>query len=216
MTTLSHWTRRQALAGGACALGLALVGKVVGAQSVAPTPDPDLVGLNAAGAALAPATRLGPKPPTVPAGKLRFPLDPASDCYVLDNFADCRSGCSRLHEGVDIMGSRGQPIYAVANGILTKRFTNTGTAGWGWTLTDTANDVVYRYFHCTEDANGLKEGDRVSDGDVIAFVGKSGTFGVDNYHLHFEVRPRGGAAIDPLPLLFVDRTACRISPPIKG
>jgi murein DD-endopeptidase MepM/ murein hydrolase activator NlpD len=146
---------------------------------------------------------------------LRFPLDPASDCYVLDNFGDCRDGCSRFHEGVDIMGSKGQPVYAVADGLLKQRYTNTGTAGWGWTLVDEDNDVTYRYFHCDEDANGLIEGDRVSEGDVIGYVGKSGTFGVDNYHLHFEVRP-GGTAIDPLPLLFIDTDVCDVSEPIKG
>jgi murein DD-endopeptidase MepM/ murein hydrolase activator NlpD len=98
---------------------------------------------------------------------------------------------------------------------LTQRFRNTGSAGWGWTLEDTADDVLYRYFHCEEDANGHEEGDRVRAGAVIGYVGKSGTFGIDNYHLHFEVRP-GGKAVDPLPLLVVDRKACDISPPIKG
>ena len=49
-------------------------------------------------------------------------------------------GSTRLHEGVDIMGSRDMPVFAVVSGVLTQRYTNTGTAGWGWTLYDTVDD----------------------------------------------------------------------------
>ena len=52
-------------------------------------------------------------------------------------------------------------------------------------------------------------------GDTIGYVGNSGTFGVDNFHLHFEVRP-DNVAVDPLPLLVVDRDACGISPPLRA
>jgi murein DD-endopeptidase MepM/ murein hydrolase activator NlpD len=222
MTTSARFSRRQVivaatLGAGAAAAGLGRSLAFAADEPLAPQPGAGLPfsALDAPTAGLAPAVRLGPEKPPVPEGMLRFPLDPASDCYVLDNFGDCRDGCSRFHEGVDIMGSKGQPVYAVADGLLKQRYTNTGTAGWGWTLVDEDNDVTYRYFHCDEDANGLIEGDRVSEGDVIGYVGKSGTFGVDNYHLHFEVRP-GGTAIDPLPLLFIDTDVCDVSEPIKG
>ncbi len=143
-----------------------------------------------------------------------FPVSAGSDCYVLDNFGDAR-GSTRLHEGVDIMGSAGRSVVAVAAGVLTKRYTNTGTAGWGWTLYDESTDTSYKYFHLAEDAVGLAEGASVSVGQPIGYVGNSGTFGVNNFHLHFEVRPRN-VAIDPLPLLVVDRDVCRVSPPIRA
>jgi len=149
-----------------------------------------------------------------PAGKLIFPLAPASDCYVLDNFGDAR-GCCRLHEGVDILGSRFQPVYAVTDGVLEEWYTNTGTAGWGWKLYDESTDTYYKYFHCQPDQNGRAVGQRVRRGDVIAFVGKSGTSGEDNYHLHFEVRP-SNVPVNPLPLLDVDTDICGVSPPIRG
>ncbi len=176
--------------------------------------------LDDAGTALATAERLSlrpepiPEAPPVPEGMLAFPVTPGSDCYVLDNFGDAR-GSTRLHEGVDIMGSAGNEVIAVASGVLTKRYTNTGTAGWGWTLEDESTDTIYKYFHLAEDPAGLVEGDTVTAGQVIGYVGKSGTFGDDNYHLHFEVRPNN-VAIDPLPLLVVDRDACGVSPPIRG
>jgi murein DD-endopeptidase MepM/ murein hydrolase activator NlpD len=170
--------------------------------------------LDGPGSALAPAERLGVRAPEVPPGKLLFPVDAAENCYILDNYGAPRDGGRRRHEGVDIMGSAGNAVFAVADGRLRKRYTNTGTAGWGWTLYDEATDPTYQYFHLTESANGLVENDRVSTGDVIGFVGASGTSSATNFHLHFEVRP-GNVSIDPLPLLFVDPTGCGVSPPIR-
>jgi murein DD-endopeptidase MepM/ murein hydrolase activator NlpD len=143
-----------------------------------------------------------------------FPVAAGSDCYVLDNFGDAR-GSTRLHEGVDIMGSAGLPVFAVVAGVLTQRYTNTGTAGWGWTLYDASTKTTYKYFHLAEDAVGLVEGSSVSAGQTIGYVGNSGTAGENNFHLHFEVRPNN-VAIDPLPLLVVDRNVCGVSPPLRA
>jgi len=187
----------------------------VGAGSLAQAQAVDApVALNGPGAALAPAERLSLRQPAVPAGELLFPVDPGPDCYVLDNFGDGRDAGSRLHEGIDIMGSAGRPVYAVAGGTLTKRYTNTGTAGWGWTLYDAATKTTYKYYHLTEDPNGLAESDVVEAGDVIGYVGSSGTSSDTNFHLHFEVRP-GNVAVDPLPLVSIDTDMCRVSPPIR-
>ena len=170
--------------------------------------------LNGPGAALVPAERLILRPPPVPEGKLMFPVDADKDCYVLDNFGDGRDAETRLHEGIDILGSAGREVYAVADGTLTKRYTNTGTAGWGWTLYDAGTKTTFKYYHLAEDAHGLVQGATVKAGDVIGYVGSSGTSGETNFHLHFEVRP-GNVAVDPLPLLFIDTKVCRVSPPIR-
>jgi murein DD-endopeptidase MepM/ murein hydrolase activator NlpD len=194
--------------GAACACGLAATvsPRARAAESIAQ--------LNDAGTALETAERLALRPPPVPDGKLLFPVSPGSDCYVLDNFGDAR-GSTRLHEGVDIMGSAGFPVFAVVSGVLTQRYTNTGTAGWGWTLYDRSTKTTYKYFHLAEDSVGLAVNSPVSAGQTIGYVGNSGTSGVDNFHLHFEVRPNN-VAVDPLPLLVVDRNACRVSPPIRS
>jgi peptidoglycan LD-endopeptidase LytH len=197
-----------AMVGAACACRLAV------AASPLAHAEGSIARLDEPGTALQPAERMGLRPSPVPAGMLMFPVSPASDCYVLDNFGDAR-GSTRLHEGVDIMGSAGQPVVAVVSGVLVKRYTNTGTAGWGWTLYDASTNTTYKYFHLAQDPAGLTEGSSVRAGQPLGYVGKSGTFGVDNYHLHFEVRPRN-VAIDPLPLLVVDRNACRVSPPIRA
>jgi len=196
--------------GAACACHLAVTSSprvVAGAQG-------SIARLDQPGTALQTAERLMLRPSPVPEGKLMFPVAPGRDCYVLDNFGDAR-GSTRLHVGVDIMGSAGNEVFAVASGVFTKRYTNTGTAGWGWTLHDESTDTYYKYFHLAEDAGGFEEGSSVEVGDTIGYVGNSGTFGVDNFHLHFEVRPNN-VPIDPLPLLVVDRDACGVSPPIRA
>lgn len=192
-------------------VGLAVVG--VGSFTQAQGVDAPAA-LNGPGAALVPAERLILRKPPVPEGKLAFPVDPGTDCYVLDNFGDGRDAETRLHEGIDIMGSAGREVYAVADGTLIKRYTNTGSAGWGWTLYDPATKTTFKYYHLAEDAHGLVEGATVTAGDVLGYVGSSGTSSDTNFHLHFEVRP-GNVAVDPLPLLFIDTKACRVSPPIR-
>jgi murein DD-endopeptidase MepM/ murein hydrolase activator NlpD len=192
--------------GAACACHLATSPRARAAGSIARLDEP--------GSALQTAERLALRPPPVPEGMLMFPVAATKSCYVLDNFGDAR-GSSRLHEGVDITGSAGLPVLAVASGVLSKRYTNTGTAGWGWTLFDESTETSYKYFHLAEDAVGFLEGSAVAAGQTIGYVGNSGTFGVNNFHLHFEVRPNN-RAIDPLPLLVVDRGVCRVSPPIRA
>jgi murein DD-endopeptidase MepM/ murein hydrolase activator NlpD len=161
-----------------------------------------------------PAVRLG-EPPTAlvepPEGKVAFPIDPDPECFVLDNYGDCRG--SRMHIGIDILASKGQAVYAVADGLLTQVYLNTGAAGYGWTL-QAADGSRYRYFHLDTFGPGLKIGSRVSFGQVLGTVGSTGTGTTDNNHLHFEVY-RNGAAVDPLPLLVLP-DGVRLGPPLKG
>jgi murein DD-endopeptidase MepM/ murein hydrolase activator NlpD len=192
---------------GVAALGLGL-GSMAFAQSAGA---PSVSRLDAPGLALQQADRLALRLPPSPERPLIFPVDAGRDCYILDNFGEDRGG--RLHEGLDIMGSSARPVFAVANGTLTRRYSNTGTAGWGWTLHDPVTNTWYRYFHLTEDPAGRRLGDTVSTGDIIGFVGSSGTNSPSNIHLHFEVRPND-RPVDPLPLVQVHPN-CRVSPPIR-
>jgi murein DD-endopeptidase MepM/ murein hydrolase activator NlpD len=129
-----------------------------------------------------------------------------SNIYVLNNFGDCRG-----HEGIDILAANGgNPIFAVADGVLTKWYTNTGTAGFGWTLYVPETKLTYKYFHMADDKNGLDVNSRVKMGDVLGFVGSSGTNSATNFHLHFEIRPNN-SPVDPLLLLDIPSDV-RISP----
>lgn len=209
-------TRRSLLAGFGVAAAVGVLAKTGGSVGAVAGQ------LDEPGQALAPAQRVPSTTTTtttepqstssVPPvdGQIPFPIVVGEDdtCYVGDNFGACRSGCSRSHEGVDMMADQGLDVIAVANGTLTKRYEDSGScggAGNGWTLTDEENDVVYKFFHLDSHAEGLEEGDTVTVGQVIGYIGETGTSGVcseqySNYHLHFEYRP-GDVARDSFGLL---------------
>lgn len=136
--------------------------------------------------------------PPLADGEILFPLLLENDatCFVLDNFGDTRGRCcGYYHQGVDIMAPENTPQLACADGVLTKWYHN---SFFGWTLTGD-DGVTYKYFHNTAEQNGWSEGDRVQVGDVIGFVGDTGT-SAGNFHLHFEYRPSNVPA-DPINML---------------
>lgn len=173
-----------------------------------------------------PAERLAMRPPTLqrpPDGMIAFPIDPAAESYVLDNYGDCRGSGSRAHIGVDIISERGAEVYAVERGEIVRSFENTGTAGWGWAIR-TDDDVTYRYFHLDALADEFEVGDTVEFGDVIGWVGSTGNFiwvdgerveDRDNIHLHFEYWPERARTVDPLSLLDVP-DEISVGPPLKS
>lgn len=199
-------TRRHlfsALAAGGSAYGLSRL-TAVASSSLTSLTDP--------GSAYEGAERLPHPTTTIPIadGEVLFPVVVGEDdsCYVLDNFGDCRgTNCSRAHEGVDIMADPGLPIVAVSDGVLTKQYVDrelTYGAGNGWTLTSESDNMVYKFFHLADFEPGLSVGDEVVQGQVIGYVGETGTSGagtsLDNFHCHFEYRP-GNVARDSFHLL---------------
>jgi murein DD-endopeptidase MepM/ murein hydrolase activator NlpD len=199
--------RRLALGAGALTIGALLGDQLAHAASSDTLNDP--------GSALTQAKRVG-RPrrefELPPPGMIVFPVEPKSNVYVLNNFGDCRDGGSRAHAGVDILAAGGgNAVYAVVNGVVTQRYTNTGTAGWGWTIEDPKTAVSYRYFHLAADALGWVTGMPVRIGDILGYVGNSGTDSATNFHLHFEVRPNN-IAVDPLPLLYYDKAVIKTAP----
>lgn len=145
-----------------------------------------------------------------PPGKLPFPADPVTYCSVWrQSFGRVPSvSPTGKHEGTDIMVPGGNLVFAVESGVLVKRYTGTGTSGsgYGWTLRGDSG-VFYRFFHMATDDLGRVAGDRVEMGDVLGYVGDTGTT-ARNFHLHFEVRPND-SPVDPLPLLDVP-AACTV------
>ena len=145
-------------------------------------------------------------------GQVMFPMDPLPRCeMVRTSFGQPRSG-GRTHEGLDIMANLGQDIYAVDNGVLTQQTingaANSTLSGNAWRLT-MADGTYFYYGHLSEFAPNLKQGDAVVKGQLIGKVGDTGNPGPGNYHLHFEIHPKGGTAVDPLPSLTVP-AACKI------
>lgn len=121
-------------------------------------------------------------------------------------------GIERLHLGVDILAKEGNLLYAVADGTITKVYT-VGTdklAGNGIRLT-MADGTYFFYGHMQKIADGISVGTKVKAGQVVGYNGKTGA--TNTPHLHIEVHPLGGAAIDPTPIMAaVD--ACSVTAPL--
>lgn len=99
------------------------------------------------------------------------------------------------HAGVDLAAAEGVPISAATSGTVSAR-TTTGDCGNRIDLR--ADDgMVTRYCHLSSFAVSL--GDTVRAGQTIGNVGHTGD--ATGPHLHFEVHPGGGAAVDPAPYL---------------
>jgi murein DD-endopeptidase MepM/ murein hydrolase activator NlpD len=97
----------------------------------------------------------------------------------------------RRHEGVDIISPSGTPLVAVESGSATFKTNRLGgNAVW---LTGVSGTRYY-YAHLSA-WNGSSRS--VSQGEVVGYVGATGNAGVA--HLHFEVHPGGGAAVNPYP-----------------
>lgn len=109
-------------------------------------------------------------------------------------------GIDRKHLGVDILAKEGNLIYAVADGTITKVYT-VGTdklAGNGVRLT-MPDGTYFFYGHLQRIADGITVGTKVKAGQVVGYNGKTGA--TNTPHLHIEVHPLGGAAIDPTPIV---------------
>ena len=109
-------------------------------------------------------------------------------------------GVERLHLGVDILAKEGNLLYAVTDGTISKLYT-VGTdklAGNGVRLT-MADGTYFFYGHMQKIADGITVGTKVKAGQVVGYLGKTGA--TNTPHLHIEVHPLGGAAIDPTPVM---------------
>ena len=97
----------------------------------------------------------------------------------------------RMHEGIDIAVPAGTPIRAANSGNVILA---APTSGYGnYTCIDHGSGLSSCYAHQSSYATSV--GASVSQGDVIGYVGCTGSCFGD--HLHFEIRING-AAVDPL------------------
>ncbi len=101
-------------------------------------------------------------------------------------------GSVRIHTGVDIGASEGDPIHSADDGVVV-------SAGWlgGYgnaTIIDHGGGIATLYGH--QSLISVSSGERVRRGQVIGRVGCTGTCTGD--HLHFEVRI-DGVPVNPVP-----------------
>lgn len=100
----------------------------------------------------------------------------------------------RPHLGVDYAAPSGTPVAAVADGVVTFRGWDRG--GGGNTLKiKHAGNLVTGYLHLSRFAKGIAVGKRVSQGEIIGYVGSTGTS--TGPHLDYRIW-KNGTNIDPL------------------
>jgi peptidoglycan hydrolase-like protein with peptidoglycan-binding domain len=120
-------------------------------------------------------------------------------CYYGDTWTASR-GNGRVHLGVDIAAKEGKELYAVTSGTVTKVYSPATDSLAGNGLRITRPDGTYFFYaHLSALAPGIQVGSRVTAGQVVGYVGKTGNAGVP--HLHLEVHPRGGSAVNPYPIV---------------
>jgi len=124
---------------------------------------------------------------------------------LVDTF-DQRRGANR-HEAIDIMEPRGTPVRAVVDGTIAKLFLSK-PGGNTIYLFDRSQVFCYYYAHLDRYATGLREGQKVNAGDIIAYVGSTGDANPAAPHLHFTIFQLGpekhwwqGTAVNPYPIL---------------
>ena len=132
-------------------------------------------------------------------------------CGYQDGWHDPRPG-GRLHVGVDIIAPEGKLLYAVADGTITRIYRDFPGSMPGNGLRLTMEDGTYFFYaHLLSFADGIDVGSKVKAGQVIGRNGNTGSSGTA--HLHFEIHPNGGAAINPYPIVkAID--GCSVTEPI--
>ena len=103
------------------------------------------------------------------------------------------TGQIKAHTGVDYAAPTGTPVVSIGDGTVL-------SAGWGGAGGNTVkirHNSVYTtgYLHLSKFASGIKAGARVSQGQVIGYVGSTGTS--TGPHLDFRVW-KNGTPINPL------------------
>jgi murein DD-endopeptidase MepM/ murein hydrolase activator NlpD len=134
-----------------------------------------------------PASRpwLGGTPPDLASRDLLVPVQ-GIPREKLENTFDHSRSAGRVHEAIDIIAPRNTPVLAVEDGRIAKLFSS-DLGGLTIYQFDPTETYSYYYAHLERYAPGLDEGDRVSRGQVIGYVGTTGNAGPDNPHLHFAI-----------------------------
>ncbi len=144
-------------------------------------------------------TRLeGPTAPDPATVKVEvFPVQ--GKCYYGDSYGYPRGG-GRVHLGVDIIAAEGKLLYAVASGTITKVYADyPGSFAGNGVRLSTDDGTYFFYAHMVGVADGIAVGTKVKAGQVVGAVGNTGNSGTN--HLHLEVHPQGGGAVNPYPLV---------------
>ena len=98
----------------------------------------------------------------------------------------------RAHEGTDLFAPRGTPVLAPVAGVVSHAV---GAIGGNQFRLRGDDGTIYFGSHM----DNFGASGRVNAGDVVGYVGDSGNARGGRTHLHFEIHPDDGAAMNPYP-----------------
>jgi murein DD-endopeptidase MepM/ murein hydrolase activator NlpD len=117
------------------------------------------------------------------------------DVSFVDSWGAPRPG-GRDHKGVDMMADAGTPTVAPVSGVVRHGFNLLGGQSW-WLY----GDDGHRYYGAHLSSYENEDVGWVPAGTVIGYVGSTGNAAGGRPHLHFEVHPGGGDAVNPYPFV---------------
>ena len=134
----------------------------------------------------------------------RMPLDSATLTSEYGMRTHPVLGGRRNHKGIDLAQPTGTPVYATADGIVSRAepFSSYGN----YIQIEHGGEMQTRYAHLSGYA--VASGEQVRKGQLIGFVGSTGRS--TGPHLHYEVRV-AGEAVDPTPYM-VDTQIASVNP----
>jgi hypothetical protein len=153
--------------------------------------------------------------PPLRGGPYVFPV--SGDVGFSDTYAAARSDVpGGWHHGDDLFSGLGSPVLAVADGTVFSVGWNR-LGGWRLWLRDRQGNEFY-YAHLSGYTRLAHDGDQVTAGQPLAFVGNTGDAITTPHHLHFEIHPVGllrlgyDGAVDPTTYLNTWKHLSRVAP----
>jgi len=105
-----------------------------------------------------------------------------------------RDGGARRHQGIDLLAPAGTRLVAVEDGTIGGRIGDDGGNAGIRLWVNGRSGTSYLYAHNRR--NAVRAGQRVRRGQLVAYLGATGNAAGGPPHLHFEVHPGGGGAVN--------------------
>ncbi|MXO91559.1 M23 family metallopeptidase [Pontixanthobacter aquaemixtae] len=139
-------------------------------------------------------TEIAPAPISAVSIPSRMPLDGSYMSSGYGMRTHPVTGGRRRHKGIDLAAPTGTPIYATADGTVSRasRFSSYGL----YVSMEHGAGLQTRFAHMSRIA--VADGQRVRKGEIIGYVGSTGRS--TGPHLHYEVRI-DGKAVNPVPYM---------------
>lgn len=120
---------------------------------------------------------------------------PVTGYQLTASFGQSSSLWSTTHTGQDFAGPSGTTIVSVGAGVV-KSAGYEGAYGNRTVITLTDGTDIW---YCHQSRIVVQPGDKIDPGSTVGYTGSTGN--VTGPHLHLEVHPNGGPAVDPMPVL---------------